>query len=73
MIEYSEDIEVLPVKQLLEKEIQVTNTIRLQAIDSSIKKEDKTNQTDEIITHFNKWLMPPQPEEYIKCPRYDFF
>ncbi len=73
MIEYSEDIEVLPVKKLLDKKIQIINTIQLQAIGNSIKKADKTNQADEINSHFSKWLMPPQPEAYIKCPRYDFF
>ncbi|MGZ8558572.1 MAG: hypothetical protein ACXWWC_09575 [Chitinophagaceae bacterium] len=73
MIDYSEDLEVLPVKQLLDKKIQVTNTIRLQAFGHSIKMEDKTNQADEIITHFNKWLMPPQPQGYLKSRRYDFF
>jgi protein involved in polysaccharide export with SLBB domain len=73
VIEYSEDIEVLPIKQVFEKKIQVLNTIQLPVIGHSIKKGYKTNEAAEIIIHFNKWVMPPQPQAYIKCPRYDFF
>ena len=73
VIDYSEELEVLPLKQLLDKKIQITNTIQLETFANSIKREDKTNQADEIIIHFNKWLMPPQPQGYLKSPRYDFF
>ena len=73
MIEYLEDIEVLPVKKAWEKKAPLTSEIKLPAIDKSKKEDNRINKADEIITHFNKWVMPPQPQAYIKCPRYDFF
>ena len=71
MIEYLEYIEVPPVKKTWKKRALLTNTIQSPVIDS-IKEYHKTNKADEIITHFAKWVMPPEPQAYIKCPRYDF-
>ena len=73
MIEYLEDIEVSPVKKAWKKNAPLTNTIQSPAMDTPIKESDKTNNADEIINDFNKWVMPPQPQAYLKCPRYDFF
>ena len=46
MTDYSEDIEVLPLQQILEKKIQVTNTIQTPAIVTSIEWENKTKHDE---------------------------
>jgi hypothetical protein len=71
VIEHLEDIEVSTAKKRWKKKARLTNTIQSPGIDS-IKEDHKTNKADEINIHFNKWVMPPQPQAYIKCSRYDF-
>jgi len=71
VIEHLEDIEVSTAKKRWKKKVRLTNTIQSPVIDS-INEDHKTNKADEITIHFNKWVMPPQPQAYIKCPRYDF-
>jgi hypothetical protein len=68
-----EDIEVLPAKTVWENKILPANTIQLPMTDKSIKEDDKTNKTGKPINRFNKWVMPQQPQAYIKCSCYDFF
>ena len=73
MIEYLQDIETLPVEEMWEITSLLANAIQLTAMDKLMKEDDATNKADEIKTAFNKWVMPPQQQAYIKCRRYDFF
>jgi len=73
VIDDLEDIEVLPVKKLRKKQAPLRNTIQSSTIGKSINESHKTSQADELNIHFTKWIMPPQMQAYIKCPRYDFF
>ncbi|HKZ65049.1 MAG TPA: hypothetical protein VJ111_01770 [Chitinophagaceae bacterium] len=73
MIEYSEDIEASPVKKKWKKKKPLTNTMQSPAMDKSIKGNGETNKADEIANDFSKWIMPSQPQAYIKCPHHDFF
>lgn len=72
MIKHSEDMEVPTAKKRWKKKAPLKNTIQSAVADSK-KEEYKTNKTDEITIHLNKWVMPPpQLQAYIKCPLYDF-
>ena len=73
MIEYLQDIETLPVKEMWEITSLLTNAIHLTAMDKLLKESDAANKADELKISFNKWVMPPQQQAYIKCRRYDFF
>lgn len=73
VIEYLQDIETLPFEEMWEITSLLTNAIQLPAMDKLLKESDAANKADEIITSFNKWVMPPQQQAYIKCRRYDFF
>ena len=72
VIDYLEDIEVSPVKNEWQNTIQPANKIELSTIVKRIKEDNKITRSGKIKTHFNKWILPPQPQAYIKCPRYDF-
>ena len=73
MIEYLQEIETLPVEEMWEITSLLTSAIHLKAVGKLTKEDDATNKADEIKTSFNKWIMPPQQQAYIKCRRYDFF
>ena len=72
MIADLENIEVSSVKKTWKKKIPLTNTIQSPAPGKSIKEDDKTREVGKVINDFSKWIMPSQPQAYIKCPRYDF-
>ena len=70
---YSEDIEVVPVIKLLADQYPLITTMQSLPVGQSIKDAIKTNKEAEQVICFSKWLMPPQPQAYIKCAPYDFF
>jgi len=72
VIDYLEDIEVSTVKNEGENRIRSANKKELTTYVKRIKEDNKITRSGKIKTHFNKWILPPQPQAYIKCPRYDF-
>ncbi len=72
-MEELEYIQITPVKRKWKKKASLTNTIQSPGTVKSINEVTKKGKTHEPITDFNKWVMPSQPQAYIKCPRYDFF
>lgn len=68
-----EYIEITPVKKKWKKKASLINTIQSPILVKSLNEATKTGQANEPINDFTKWIMPSQPQAYIKCPRYDFF
>ena len=72
MIDYLENIEVLNVKLVPEKPISLKKIpISFPDINISGKVKDEENKNEETVIPFDKWIMPPQPEGYIKPLLYD--
>ena len=73
VIELLEDGSILIVTNPREKTLPLENIPQLlpkgilQRIDLSKKSKPR-----EKLTQPANWIMPPQPEAYIKYPRYDF-
>jgi len=74
VIELLDDIKIIPVKKPNGKIVLPANTLQQSLpVDRSINKQVAgTSKTDKRFAYFSKWVMPPQPEAYIKCRRYDF-
>ncbi|MGZ8552575.1 MAG: hypothetical protein ACXWV8_04180 [Chitinophagaceae bacterium] len=72
-MEVLEYIEITPVKKKWKKKAALTNTIPSPIAVKSINEVTNTGKANEPINDFTKWVMPSQPQAYIKCPRYDFF
>jgi hypothetical protein len=68
-----EYIEITPVKKKWKKKTSLTNAKHSPMMVKSMNEVTKTGKANEPINDFTKWVMPSQPQAYIKCPRYDFF
>lgn len=67
------DIEVLPLRKARRKKNLLRKTIPPLSPGNSKKAKDKPdNNAGKTKIPFDKWIMPSEPEGYIKCPRYDF-
>lgn len=75
MIDYVESIEIVPVKELKEENNSFIEKNYLAPIISisGKKSKDRINKPVKNKIPLRKWIMPKQPEGYIKTARYDFF
>ena len=71
MKDHFDDIEVLPPKKVWRKR-NLLHTIPPPSVRNSKKENGEINNSCESKIRFDKWIMPTQPEGYLKCPRYDF-
>ena len=72
MEDRSHDIEVLPPRKTWRKKILLPKRIPSLSPVKSKKIKAKKDNAVKPKPIFDKWIMPPEPEGYIKCPRYDF-
>ena len=73
MNELLEDTPILIVSTNRERALPLENKKQFLATDTSQKKVlIKKDKSEEEITRPANWIMPPQPEAYLKYPRYDF-
>ncbi len=73
MVELIEDSRVAPPKLRIIKSPRLRTITRLHVANEFGNLHDKKkifDSRDEIP--FEKWIMPPQPEGYIKSNEYDF-
>jgi hypothetical protein len=47
------------------------NPVKVIALYKVVKRIK--NKEEDADVPFERYIMPPEPKEYIKCPRYDFF
>lgn len=71
MIDLIEEIPILPAKK--EKQILKAIVISPPVKEKEMKEPAKENKVSVAANTSINYLMPPQPEAYIKSPRYDFF
>ena len=72
MIELVDDTATIIVTKLLEYK-PPKKTVTVLSQDTSQKKEHlKRDRAEHKIPQPGNCMMPPQPEAYIKYPRYDF-
>lgn len=73
MTEYAADIKVLPLFKTTRKK-SVLPAIKTPAppVVYPSKKVNETGKANEKEIPFEKWIMPPQPDGYLQCPRHDF-
>ena len=72
MIDYAEDIEVFPVKTTANEVLLLKRDIPAIIINGSQKIKIQINKPAESIIPLDKWIMPEQPEQYLKSSRHDF-
>lgn len=73
MVEFAEDIKTIPLKTGWKKIGPPVKTVPpFTVLRRSKKREREIKRLDETIS-FDQYIMPRQPQGYIRCPRYDFF
>lgn len=75
MIDYL-DLDIKPLSRQLMKATSTSPIERrppFTIVAKGIKKQKEKTHSGEEDIPFEKWIMPPQPEEYIKSRRFDFF
>jgi hypothetical protein len=72
VIDYIEQREVLAVKALLDKQIFEAISMEMPNIIKQSKEPHHKKHPVETAEEFSRFIMPPQPESYIKCPLHDF-
>lgn len=72
MEDHFNDIAVLPFKKISRKKNLRQKIIPSLTPGSSKKMKDEPGNSHETKIGFDKWIMPPEAEGYIKCPRHDF-
>ena len=72
MVNYAEDIEVIPFEITESKPILLKRDITAKIINGAKKNDISINKPDEVIIPLDKWIMPEQPEQYLKSSRHDF-
>lgn len=73
MIDLIEEIQLFPIQKQKEKEPTKVIAIPLSVKGKEIKELVKETKPPEPTSPTDNYIMPPQPEAYIKPPRYDFF
>ena len=73
MTEYAADIKILPRKTIRRKSVLSAIKIPALPVVYPSKKVNEISKANKKEIPFEKWIMPPQPEGYLKCPGHDFF
>jgi hypothetical protein len=71
MIDLIEEIQLFPIQK--KEEPAKVITIPFSVKGKEIKELVKETRPPEPTSPTDNFIMPPQPEAYIKSPRYDFF
>ena len=74
MIDYLEATGTVPPKKLSKEKNSFTNKIHPASFFNieSQKPKTKINKVNKNKIALHKWIMPPQPEGYIRAGKYDF-
>lgn len=73
MIDFIEEIQLFPVQKQKDKEPTKVIAFPLPVKVKDIKEIIKETKSLEPASTVDNYIMPPQPEAYIKAPRHDFF
>jgi hypothetical protein len=73
VIDFIQEIQLFPVQKQREKEPTKVIAIPLSVKVKEIKELIKEAKPPEPASPADNYIMPPQPEGYIKPPRHDFF
>lgn len=74
MIDYSDNIDAVKIKPIRKKKNPFKQAITSVSILNKPEKcKDEKREEEETVIPFDKWIMPPQPEGYMKYPPHDLF
>jgi hypothetical protein len=74
MIDYTDDIAIIPSQKLREKKNLIPQRIQPLSVvrRPGEKRKDEMMKADDNKIPLYKWTMPAQQQGYIKCSKYDF-
>jgi hypothetical protein len=70
-----QEIQVTPFRKLRKKNLRQVKTVLDPTLPGKLIAlyKKKINLPEEPELPFDKWIMPPQPQGYLKCYRYEWF